>query len=341
MCRSHLLIQTILIVSSFLFISFSINAQSNDIFDKYSWLETIVDPADCDGEVISEYNLGPFAFVLVSSDSDEYLYFETGQLFCTGSSSFSCVQAYGFTDNQIGLQFECMNTNTNSQSACDAEALAEELYQEFPWLDGLVNLENCTDESVVVFQQDVHKYLAVRSPLGTQFYYQDGSLLCSNSSSFDCATAYGFSDVDIITQFVCGQSGSFCINGIAVTGLYTIDFLDFASCSFFDEETIDLIGENTDCFMDNGVERCLNGEIKFDMNGEYTFGFTVSGPGPNGGLQVSGGSGSGVLVEDNGNYLNCNPSGTGCYPAKIEVSQNRVSFEVLIEDCFVRIGGYK
>lgn len=336
---------TLLSPSIFLFILFSFaiqsQAQSNDIFTKYDWLEDLVDPADCDGEKILEYNLGAFAFVLVSGDSDEYLYFETGQLFCTGSNSFSCIQAYGFSDSQIGLEFECMNGSNNVQSACDAVALADELYDEFPWLDGLVELYNCTDESVIVFQQDVHKYLAVRSPMGTQFYYQDGSLLCSNSSSFDCATAYGFTDADIISQFLCGQSGSFCIDGIAVSGVYTIDFLDFPSCSFFAEQTIDLIGLNTNCYMDNGVERCLNGEIKFEMDGSYSFGFTISGPGPNGGLQVSGGQGSGIMIEDNGTFLNCNPSGNGCYPANIEVSQNRVSFEVLIEDCFVRVGGYQ
>jgi len=328
-------------ILTFIF-ALSVNLQAQtDIFLEYPWLTDEVDPSDCDGEKITEYDLGSFAFVVVEKASEEFLYFETGQLFCTGSSSFSCVQAYGFSSNQIGLEFECTNSSTNMQSACDSDVIAENLLNEFPWLDTYVNFENCTDESVIVFQNGVHKYLAVRSPVVSQFFYQDGSVLCNNSASFDCATAYGFNDADIITQFTCGQGGSFCVNGVAVSGIYTFDFLSFGLCQFWDEEVIDLIGLDDNCYINpDGLERCLEGEIKIDDDGSFAFGYTSSGQSVNGGIEISGGSGSGTLVEEDGAYLTCYNNGE-CMPANLDVSLDRISFDVEIEGCPVRIGGYR
>jgi len=73
--------------------------QNPPIFDKYSWLKSIVNPSDCDEYTsIREYNLGRYAYVFIETQSGGVLYFEDGTKYCTNRNSRDCEMLYELTD---------------------------------------------------------------------------------------------------------------------------------------------------------------------------------------------------------------------------------------------------
>ena len=84
---------------AFLFcLSVQVTGQSGAIFDKYLWLSDLIDPASCENGNITEYDLGPYAFLLLETPEGTELYFENGSLFCTNTINFDCLEAYGLED---------------------------------------------------------------------------------------------------------------------------------------------------------------------------------------------------------------------------------------------------
>jgi len=79
------------------------------------------------------------------------------------------------------------------------------IFDDFPWLNNLVDPANCTTESIAVYEQGIFQYLLVTDAEDTSILYnQDGLFYCQNTSNFDCATAYGFDEPTSIWN--CGES---------------------------------------------------------------------------------------------------------------------------------------
>jgi len=79
-----------------------------EVIVEYPWLLEISDFGDCNQINVTEYDLGPFAYVVVETQAGTDLYFENGSLFCSTSETFDCVEAYGLQESDIGLEFGCM-----------------------------------------------------------------------------------------------------------------------------------------------------------------------------------------------------------------------------------------
>lgn len=308
-------------------------AQSDPIFVKYPWLEGIVETGIlCQGEIITEYDLGPFAFIDIQRGIDQFFYFEDGTLFCQGTTGFDCVEAYGLNSTQVGLTFLCPAPPIGT-GPCG-------LGCQFPWLENLLDFDNCSDGSVEVYQRGIHKFLNVNDGVSSRFYYQDGTVYCTNSSNNNCSSLYGFTPADIVEDFQCESSAEYCIGDSTLIGVYTLDYIQYGPCPFWDQSTIDLRGLGTNCYTDNGIERCLNGTIVIGVNETFDFNYSESGPAPGGGISISGGSGAGTLIkEGDGTEYFC--YGTDCKPTDFFANGNRVEFDLELEGCPVRVGGYR
>ncbi len=328
------------LLTSVLFLTLTVNISGQEIIEKYGWLSDFVDPSDCMQQKITEYDLGPYAFILLSEVDESILFFETGQIFCFGSLGYNCLEAYNLKDDQIGLQFACSDPGNGSESLCDPFEVYNRIENEFPWVQQFGNPVGCGLSEITVYQRGVHKYINVESSSTSTLFYQSGNVLCQNTDNFNCAQAYGFDEGEVIEKFNCEQLETFCFEGMYITGSYTFDFISFGECEFWENDEIDLVGLETNCFVNSeGLERCLNGTIKVSENGEYQYSYNVIGPGANGGVSANGGSGSGQFVFANGVPQNC--FGNDCIFANMLFDGNRLEFNTIIEGCPVRLGGYK
>lgn len=79
------------------------------------------------------------------------------------------------------------------------------LFTEFSWLQNLVDPNNCSVESIDVYQSGIFKYLLFnRRSFDRILYFQDGTEYCRQTSSFDCVALYGLGEP--IDQWVCGEN---------------------------------------------------------------------------------------------------------------------------------------
>lgn len=67
-----------------------------------------------------------------------------------------------------------------------------QIFEDYPWLDNLINATTCSTESIAIYQQGIHQFLLITDANANQvLYYQDGTRYCQNSSTYDCVNAYG------------------------------------------------------------------------------------------------------------------------------------------------------
>jgi len=72
---------------------------SNTIFDKYTWLNTLINTANCEDESkATVYLSGSYNFVFVEDANGGNLYFEDGTFYCKDAPGNSCLQLYGLTN---------------------------------------------------------------------------------------------------------------------------------------------------------------------------------------------------------------------------------------------------
>ncbi len=93
--------------------------ENNPIFEEYTWLSSIVNPNNCNGETIYVYNEGTYSFVYIDSPSGGTLYFQDGSIYCSDSPGFSCVNAYNL--GSADLEWSCENNGNGS--TCSIEDL--------------------------------------------------------------------------------------------------------------------------------------------------------------------------------------------------------------------------
>ena len=81
------------------------NAQK--IFDEYPWLTDIVNPSDCQDEIVNVYDLGAYSFIYVKTGGTGTLYYENGLFYCMSFPNYDCLTLYGLTDEQITDTWTC------------------------------------------------------------------------------------------------------------------------------------------------------------------------------------------------------------------------------------------
>ncbi len=180
------------------------NAQS---LDDYPWVNPMIDQENCCfNEQVQLYSfLGVFDFIYISNDVEcagegGTLYYSDGTLWCTSTPSFDCLDYYLLSFE--GDLFAC-----NQSSDLD-------LLSSYPWLSTSINEEDCcANNTVTLYESDLgHEYILVSpdpncSTANEKFYAGTGELYCESGPNNDCVTLYGFSDMDIVSVWNCGEGG--------------------------------------------------------------------------------------------------------------------------------------
>jgi len=73
---------------------------------------------------------------------------------------------------------------------CEEVLTADNLPNRFPWLEDVVDFDNCAATTIEVYQQSVFNYILITTPETTTLYFQDGTFYCQNATNLDCKTAY-------------------------------------------------------------------------------------------------------------------------------------------------------
>ena len=171
------------------------------VFIDYPWLTDIVNPNNCDGEVITVYDLGFYAYVHVETSDGGALYFE-GTYYCGDSQGFSCVQAYGLSSGDISATWTC-GDGGGGPNPPD--------FGDFPWLADFVDTENCCNNiAVTAYYSGIYTYIYIATDLSCSneqgsLYFEDGSQYCTDAPGFSCVDAYGLNDMNSMQIWACGD----------------------------------------------------------------------------------------------------------------------------------------
>ncbi|MDA8692765.1 Kazal-type serine protease inhibitor domain-containing protein [Saprospiraceae bacterium] len=79
----------------------------DEIFIDYPILLTLVDPSDCEGTVISIYDVFGSIFYFIENADGAILYNQVGDRYCKDFPGFSCQDTYGLNDSTLIAQWRC------------------------------------------------------------------------------------------------------------------------------------------------------------------------------------------------------------------------------------------
>ena len=178
----------------------SLWAQSNAVFDQYSWLTDLVDPANCSDEAIAVYNAGSHDFLLVTDVAGiQKLYLDNGTFYCQNSPNYDCVAAYNLTN--LTNTWDCTLAGPTPPPSTIADA---PIFTEYPWLSTIINSDDCGTASIIEYASGAFTFLFITDGDGTeQLFFENGTFYCASAPNFDCVNAYNLTEV--LRTWTCGS----------------------------------------------------------------------------------------------------------------------------------------
>jgi len=68
---------------------------------------------------------------------------------------------------------------------------ATTIFEDYPWLNNIVQQDNCTSEKVEVYQTGIFRFILVTDANGVAILYNElGQFYCQSASNFDCVALY-------------------------------------------------------------------------------------------------------------------------------------------------------
>lgn len=188
-----------------------------DVFGIYPWLTTLIDRTDCNGALVEVFDLGNFAFVLISTKESEVLYFEDGTRYCTSSTTLDCQSFYGLTIPTTtwicGEEDADGEENTDEEEAEEEETEEENspptnttIFDDFPWLNSLIDTNACQGEQVLVYEKNGFFFLFIETIDGATLYFQTGDIYCFDAPNNDCRALYGLEN--LVETYICSANFS-------------------------------------------------------------------------------------------------------------------------------------
>jgi len=65
------------------------------------------------------------------------------------------------------------------------------IFDDYPWLSDLIDVNNCSDETVSVYNAGSFVFLWLDNGIMPELYFQDGSFYCADFMGFSCLETYG------------------------------------------------------------------------------------------------------------------------------------------------------
>ncbi len=190
-----------------------------EIFTTFPWISGFVNPGNCSNQKVTVYNMLSYYFVEIESAGVSTLYYQDGTRYCTSSANYSCPAAYNATviahvwncsvcqgcisgcDDVTADNYDptvtCADNSTciyvtapnNPSNQCNET----NLFNEFSWLSQLVDHNNCTNETISVYDNGAYSFLYFQKDGTGGFYYQDGTFYCQDNADYSCPEDYNYS----------------------------------------------------------------------------------------------------------------------------------------------------
>jgi len=149
-----------------------------ELFETYSWLNDVLDTGNCSNEKITVFQSNEVEFVYVESISGGTLFTPEGYTFCTGAlSNFSCID--GILISSISERWFC----SESISEEPEQPAGTLIFENYNWLEEIVDARNCSNEKVTVYQSGSYQYLYIEDANGESLYTDFGIPFCASSNT--------------------------------------------------------------------------------------------------------------------------------------------------------------
>ena len=170
---------------------------SSVAFDDYPWLTNLIDANDCcTNQSIINFPLGSYSFIYIKTASEcgslGSLYLNNGNLYCNDASNFDCLGAYGLSENDGEVLWNCGDpiTPTDPSNPIDSE--------EYPWLSSIANAGDCcANANIFYYKKDncTHGYIYVKAgdcedENYGRLYSEEGQLYCFSTATISCFEHY-------------------------------------------------------------------------------------------------------------------------------------------------------
>ncbi|MEM1120454.1 MAG: T9SS type A sorting domain-containing protein [Bacteroidota bacterium] len=102
--------------------------------------------------------------------------------------------------------FLCCLLLTNSTLTAQSEL------DEFPWLNDVVNRDNCCEnQRIIVYQSGIFSFIYIEKDkdcalMDNALYFQDGTFYCQDINDFDCRMAYGLTEENARVLWDCSTT---------------------------------------------------------------------------------------------------------------------------------------
>ena len=83
---------------------------------------------------------------------------------------------------------------------------APELFETFPWLADIIDLNDCKGTTVEVYDLGAFSFLFVQTETSGELYYENGGFYCMELPNYDCRALYNLSPDQITDKWTCGES---------------------------------------------------------------------------------------------------------------------------------------
>jgi len=88
---------------------------------------------------------------------------------------------------------------------------AQSEFSDFPWLNEIVDLEDCCqNQSVIAYQSGIFTFIYIErgedcQSKGNELYFENGTFYCADAPNFDCRVAYNLLEENATTLWNCGS----------------------------------------------------------------------------------------------------------------------------------------
>ncbi len=101
-----------------------------------------------------------------------------------------CVSSVWFEEIYVeGSEEVCQASASNGETIW-TKSSSNVLFDTYPWLNTLVDENNCQDASIEVYAYGAYDFIFIQDHEGKKLFFQDGTFYCADSPTYSCIEAY-------------------------------------------------------------------------------------------------------------------------------------------------------
>ncbi len=162
---------------------------------------TELPPPNCPCNTITSVTISPIAGVL-STDPFNGTFVLSPDV----STTYTVTAIVGpqHTEDFCLTESLTVSINVTVKEDCDEETEDPQLFNTYPWLSSLIDVNNCEGTSVNVYDQGPYAYIHIETATAGELYFETGAFYCADAPGFSCVSAYGLGTPT--SSWTCGES---------------------------------------------------------------------------------------------------------------------------------------